>query len=141
MLNMTVETTRIIHDTNVITLDSLNLRKCDFIKVDIEGMEEEMLKGARKTISSCRPILFVENNIIENSESLLTFIIDFEYDCWWHFASYFNKDNFYKNTVNIFSEVKRPEINVICFPKELNIELDLKKITLATESWTNAYHL
>jgi hypothetical protein len=125
----------------VITLDSLNLRKCNFIKVDIEGMEEEMLKGARKTISSCRPILFVENNIIENSESLLTFIIDLEYDCWWHFSSYFNKDNFYKNTVNIFSEVKRPEINVICFPKELNIELDLKKIILATESWTNAYYL
>lgn len=32
----------------------------DFIEIDVEGAEEMVLEGARKTILSCRPILLVE---------------------------------------------------------------------------------
>jgi len=42
------------------TIDSLNLPKVDLIKLDVEGMEEKALDGARETIARCRPLLFVE---------------------------------------------------------------------------------
>lgn len=36
------------------------LPKPEFIKVDVEGMELDVLKGAEKTLLSCRPTLFLE---------------------------------------------------------------------------------
>jgi FkbM family methyltransferase len=43
-----------------LTVDSLNLGRCDLIKMDIEGMEEAGLAGAAKTIEQFKPILLVE---------------------------------------------------------------------------------
>ena len=41
------------------TLDSFQL-KPDFIKIDVEGFEYQVLLGSEETIRSCRPILLVE---------------------------------------------------------------------------------
>lgn len=43
-----------------IKLDSLNLPRCDFIKIDVEGMEVDVLDGAAETIARCKPIIMVE---------------------------------------------------------------------------------
>jgi FkbM family methyltransferase len=42
--------------------DSLNLKRLDFVKVDIEGHEDKFLAGAARTIARFRPILFMEIN-------------------------------------------------------------------------------
>lgn len=44
----------------VITLDSLALPDVTAIKVDAEGAEEEVLRGAGQTLARCRPLLTVE---------------------------------------------------------------------------------
>ncbi len=49
-------------EINVITLDSLNLSGCDFIKVDVEGYEPYVFEGAKKTIEKYRPIICFEDN-------------------------------------------------------------------------------
>lgn len=41
---------------------SLNLKRLDFIKVDIEGHEDKFLSGAASTIGQFRPILHMEIN-------------------------------------------------------------------------------
>jgi FkbM family methyltransferase len=46
--------------TIVVTLDSLNLTEVDFIKIDVEGYEYFVLKGATKLIESQRPIVQTE---------------------------------------------------------------------------------
>ena len=42
------------------TLDSFNLRDVDFIKVDCEGYEENVLRGAEQTILHWKPTIIVE---------------------------------------------------------------------------------
>jgi FkbM family methyltransferase len=44
-----------------ISIDSLELPRLDLMKVDVEGMEMEVLEGARQTIGRCLPILVVEH--------------------------------------------------------------------------------
>ncbi len=47
-------------DVDLKTIDSLALERVDFIKIDVEGMEEVVLDGAKGTIEKLKPILFVE---------------------------------------------------------------------------------
>ncbi len=44
----------------LLAIDQLNLQRVDLIKVDVEGMEEEVLTGAMATISRTKPILVIE---------------------------------------------------------------------------------
>jgi FkbM family methyltransferase len=43
-----------------VSVDSLGLSRLDLMKVDVEGMELEVLEGARRTIERFHPILIVE---------------------------------------------------------------------------------
>lgn len=44
----------------LISIDSLELKRVDFIKIDVEKMELEVLKGAENTIAHCKPVLVIE---------------------------------------------------------------------------------
>jgi hypothetical protein len=54
------------YDTEVITLDSLELPRLDVLKLDIEGAECDALLGARETLVRCRPRLLLVEVIEEN---------------------------------------------------------------------------
>jgi FkbM family methyltransferase len=42
------------------TLDSYGFTKVDLLKIDVEGHEREVIRGARSLIESCRPAVLVE---------------------------------------------------------------------------------
>jgi FkbM family methyltransferase len=42
------------------TLDSFGLEDVDLIKIDAEGYEENIVRGAGETIARCRPVVIVE---------------------------------------------------------------------------------
>jgi hypothetical protein len=44
----------------MMSLDSFGLARLDLLKIDVEGMESEVLQGAQATIYRCRPAIFVE---------------------------------------------------------------------------------
>jgi FkbM family methyltransferase len=46
--------------TTMITIDSLKLPQCDYIKIDVEGAESLVLIGASETIQKFKPIIFFE---------------------------------------------------------------------------------
>jgi FkbM family methyltransferase len=46
--------------TLMITIDSLGLNKCDFIKLDVEGAEGLVIQGAANTIRKFRPVICYE---------------------------------------------------------------------------------
>jgi FkbM family methyltransferase len=105
----------------VVPLDSYNLPGCDLIKVDVEGMEEDVLRGAVKIIERFRPVLYVENDREDKSAGLVRFIDSLGYKMYWHKPLYFNPDNFMCNPNNIFSNVI--SINMLCVPGEESQDL------------------
>jgi FkbM family methyltransferase len=48
------------YPVNLITIDSLQLEKLDFIKLDVEGYEINVIEGALDTIKKCNPIITME---------------------------------------------------------------------------------
>jgi FkbM family methyltransferase len=44
----------------ITTIDSLQLDKLDYIKIDVEGYEQEVINGGINTIKKCKPIIILE---------------------------------------------------------------------------------
>ena len=49
-------------DIDLRTLDSFKFTDVDVIKIDVEGFEIQVLKGAEQTIKKCKPIIQIEAN-------------------------------------------------------------------------------
>lgn len=90
----------------------LRLAPIDFIKLDCEGSELEVLKGAEKTIERDRPLLYVENDRSHKSAALIEWLKDHGYSCYWHKPFLFNINNFNRHFDNIFGASK--STNMIC---------------------------
>ena len=46
----------------MVTVDSLKILDIDLIKIDVEGYEMEVLKGAKQTLKKCQYIMIELNN-------------------------------------------------------------------------------
>lgn len=69
-------------DIEIFSIDSLNLDEdITFMKVDVEGFEEKVIKGALETIKRYKPIILLEawdrSNTIEN---IIVLLSDLGYD-------------------------------------------------------------
>lgn len=59
-------------------LDGMDLARLDFIKLDVEGMEIEVLRGGRESLARHKPIMLVE--IIKSDRTAIeTFLADLGY--------------------------------------------------------------
>jgi FkbM family methyltransferase len=47
-------------EVRAVNLDSYNFARIDLIKIDVEGMELDVLAGAAKSIAAARPIMLIE---------------------------------------------------------------------------------
>ncbi len=113
---------------SAIPLDSLQsqLRKVDFIKIDVEGMEQEVLLGAKEILALHKPVLYIENDRQEKSQKLIELLWNLGYTLYWHLPPLFNPNNFFKNPKNIFGNTI--SVNMVCLHKHHNF--DLKKYGL-----------
>ena len=100
----------------VMALDSLPFGSCHFIKIDVEGMEAEVLAGAHETIARFRPVLYVENDRREKSAALIDALRGLDYRLYWHLPPLYNPDNFFANGDNVFGNILSR--NMLCLPKE-----------------------
>lgn len=79
----------------------LSLPRLQLIKIDVEGMEAEVIAGADGLIRRFRPLLYLENDRIDRSESLMRDLDHLGYDLYWHLPPLFNPENFYGVSENI----------------------------------------
>ncbi|MEA2991689.1 MAG: hypothetical protein QOD40_609 [Alphaproteobacteria bacterium] len=103
---------------NVMPIDSLALPQCHFIKIDVEGWEQDVLIGAAATIAKFRPILYVENDRRVKSESLIRHLVGLDYRVYWHLPPLYCAENFYGNPVNIYPNIV--SVNMLCMARETN---------------------
>jgi FkbM family methyltransferase len=98
----------------VVSIDSLDLPGCALIKVDVEGMELDVLRGAARTIHQHQPRLFVENNGTDSSPPLIGWLLEQGYRLYWHVTPLFNPGNFAKASEDVFANVF--STNMLCLP-------------------------
>jgi FkbM family methyltransferase len=119
---LSLESGRPGESTPLVTIDSLKCSRCTLLKVDVEGMERQVLAGAANTIAKCRPILYVENDRPEKAASLVRFIDGLGYAMYWHLPPLFNLDNFRKNPQNVFGDTV--SMNMVCIHKSIPQNID-----------------
>lgn len=118
----------------LLTLDSLDLPACHFLKVDVEGMEVEVLKGAQRLIDTYRPLMYLENDRDDRSAELLGLVLGMDYAVFWHMPRLFNPENFDGVSEDIFPGIV--SVNVFCCPSEAGLEFPgMRRITTATQTW------
>ena len=97
-------------------LDAYKIQECSLLKIDVEGMELQVLKGAEQLISEKRPILYVENDRNDKRDEVTDWILSRGYECWQHFPRHYNPENFKKEEENVFGE--QVSANLLAFTKE-----------------------
>jgi len=102
-------------EVQLVTIDSLALPQLRLLKVDVEGMEHDVITGARATIERLRPAVYIENDRAEHSRALISLLFDIGYRLWWHITPLFNPKNFFGNRRDVFSEIV--SFNMIGFPR------------------------
>ncbi len=100
---------------DIVTLDSLALARLRLLKIDVEGMEFDVIAGARATIDRLQPALYVENDRAEHSRRLISLLFDIGYRLWWHITPLFSPKNFFGHRQDIFGDVV--SFNMIGFPR------------------------
>jgi FkbM family methyltransferase len=82
------------NDTTIqtIVLDSISLPRIDVVKIDAEGMEEQVILGMKQCIEKCRPVFIVEIHS-ENEKKMFELFTSMNYNIrqieysWDFFAS------------------------------------------------------
>src|SRR5262249_13602917 len=68
-------------------------------------MEQAALEGATATLSRLKPVLYVENDRREKSESLIRCLDSLGYSMYWHAPPLFNPRNYFGNPRNVFGPI------------------------------------
>lgn len=94
---------------------------CDFMKVDVEGWESQVLLGSASMIKKCKPVLYVENDREDKHKELLQVIWSFGYKAYWHLTPLFRENN-YKGLKDhplkhVFSQ------DMLCLPADVPFDL------------------
>ena len=96
--------------------DYLWLPAVHLVKIDVEGMEPQVLDGAHAFIAKYRPVLFVENDRESTSLAVLTRLLDLNYRVYWHVVPLYRANNWRGEPENLFPN--NGSINVFCIPRE-----------------------
>ena len=105
-------------DVPTSTLDSYDIAthgvsNVDFIKIDVEGHELQVLQGATETILRDKPVMYIEDDRPEKSDSLRKYIKHLGYSIKESNTPMFRENNFLGNKKNIWG-VHYISKNLIC---------------------------
>jgi hypothetical protein len=113
-------------DDTITGLQSLRL-----LKIDVEGMESAVLRGATNLIRQHRPIIYCEMNRADTADELASVLRMLGYDIYWHAFRGFHADNFRETSHNICGLYG--DVNVVCLPQEAPDRPDLPRMNSFAE--------
>ena len=95
-------------------LDDYKYDNIGLMKIDVEGYEERVLRGAVETIERCKPILYLEDDRRDQSPSLHKFLTELAYRWEPHHPSLYREKNFFNKKENVW-EQKFISRNIVCY--------------------------
>lgn len=104
-------------EVHLIPMDDFPWAKPKLVKIDVEGMEEDVLVGGAKYIDRWRPILYLEADREEKTAAVTDLIDMLDYRMWWHFPPLFNPRNYARRGENIWGGPMY-SMNLVCYPDE-----------------------
>jgi len=128
-------------ETKITKLDDVHIhnKKIDFIKMDCEGSEKEVLISGEKLITKDKPHMYLEFNGKEGNDEVLCTLNDLGYNCYWHVYTKYNKNNYKNNELNVYLAIDQQdtkpsidliekfyEANMICIHKDSDIVFENK---------------
>ena len=103
------------YDVPLVTIDSFGYTDVGFMKIDVEGYEIEVLRGAQETILRCAPIMYIEDDRSEKSAALRAFIGQLGYTIEEHKPALYREENFFGLRKNVWGR-NYASHNLICRP-------------------------
>jgi FkbM family methyltransferase len=97
-------------------LDMYPLPALHLFKIDVEGMELQVLQGAQESIKRFRPLIYVENDRKEKSAELISMLRSLDYDMYWHLPPLFQANNYRECSDDAFPNIV--SFNMACIPHE-----------------------
>ena len=88
-----------------ITIDSFAMDlNVSLIKIDVEGMEADVIRGAAATIAKHKPALYIDHGEQGDDEKLAAALNDIGYVAYWSMGPLFNPLNTFKSGMNIWQK-------------------------------------
>lgn len=120
----------------LLCLDGFELPACHLLKIDVEGMETQVIRGAEQTIRRLRPIIYTENDRLDRSPELIGVLLGLGYRCYWHLPPYVRMPNYRLATENLFPGLV--SINMLCIPHSLDITVQgLRELKSPQDRWND----
>jgi FkbM family methyltransferase len=119
----------------LLTVDQLGLTACHLIKIDVEGMESDVLAGAEQTMRQHRPIVYVENDREAKSAALIEQLFALDYRLYWHLPPLFNPNNHLGKSKNLFPGIV--SANMLGIHCSASQNIPLREIHSPNDRWSN----
>ena len=130
-MNNEIHTKSGYDQVNMNTLDDEleNLNSVNLIKIDTEGAEPAVLRGAAKIIRRHSPVVYLECGSEKLYQEEMPILKSFGYRCYWHAALHYRKNNYF-NCGNITGHAG--DLNIVALPptthlsEEIEVKYNLK---------------
>jgi FkbM family methyltransferase len=104
------------------TIDSLELEQVDFVKIDAEGSEVDILEGMRSTLQRCKPLVLLEFN----PYAFITYRNLTPRDALYDIMQFFTKVGYYQD--NQLIPITDPEEFLGLLQEETNFHKQVKDL-------------
>ncbi len=121
-------------NVSLLTVDQLGLSACHLIKIDVEGMESDVLAGAEQTMRRHRPIVYVENDREAKSAALIERLFALDYRLYWHLPPLFNPNNHLGESKNLFPGII--SANMLGIHRSASQDIPLREILSPGDRWS-----
>jgi FkbM family methyltransferase len=110
-----------LYSVRVARIDDLDIADIGLIKLDVEGMERNVLDGAVAAIDRDRPLIFCECNDVDSGLAILEFCRTRRYLVYGYLTSAYNPHNFNGVSHNLWGDAK--ELTLLLLPEEKAVQV------------------
>lgn len=124
-----------IWPASFVSIDALHLPRLDFVKVDVDGSELDVLASGVATLRQYKPVIYFENDHQDRSAALIRFVQELGYRVFFHLAPIRRPENYYGNPENPWAPDDFRSLMMLAIPDGSPIPPELREVRSADDWW------